>query len=52
VELRRVCKEFGLVPVDVADARYGSVKAWPAVAWRKVFEIDLAELFAHQGSPV
>lgn len=45
VALRRVTKEYGLTAVEVVDARYGSVKAWPAVAWREAFGIDLADAF-------
>lgn len=45
VELRKAAKEFGLAAVDVVDARYGSVKAWPAVAWRKCFGIELGDVF-------
>lgn len=45
VELRRVTKDYGLAAVSVVDPRYGSVKAWPAVAWRQCFSIDLSDLF-------
>ncbi len=45
VGLRKAAKEFGLSAVDVVDQRYGSVKAWPAAAWRKCFGIDLGDLF-------
>ena len=45
VGLRKAAKEFGLGAVDVVDQRYGSVKAWPAAAWRKCFGIDLGDLF-------
>lgn len=45
VGLRKAAKEFGLGAVDVVDQRYGSVKAWPAAAWRKCFGIELGDLF-------
>ncbi len=45
VGLRRVTAEYGLKAVSVMDQRYGSVKAWPAVAWRQCFGIDLDALF-------
>lgn len=45
VALRRVTKEYGLAAVEVVDARYGSVKAWPAIAWREAFGVDLADTF-------
>ena len=45
VELRRWCRENGAVAVDVADARYGTVKAWPADAWMHAYGIDLCALF-------
>lgn len=50
VALRKAAKEFGLAAVDVVDQRYGSVKAWPAAAWRKCFDIDLSELFPGRGA--
>ena len=45
VELRRWCRDNGAVAVDVADARYGTVKAWPADAWMHAYGIDLSALF-------
>lgn len=45
VDLRRATKQYGLEAVSVVDPRYGSVKAWPAVAWRECYGIDLADLF-------
>lgn len=45
VALRRATKEYGLAAVEVVDARYGSVKAWPAIAWREAYGIELAEIF-------
>lgn len=45
VALRRITREYGLQAVSVMDPRYGSVKAWPAVAWREAFGVDLSDLF-------
>jgi phage regulator Rha-like protein len=45
VALRRATKEYGLAAVEVVDARYGSVKAWPAIAWREAYAVELADLF-------
>lgn len=45
VALRKWCKKNDASAVDVVDARYGSVKAWPAGAWLAEFDIDLANLF-------
>lgn len=45
VSLRRATKQYGLEAVSVVDPRYGSVKAWPAVAWRECYGIDLSDLF-------
>lgn len=45
VELRKVTQQYGLQAVSVIDQRYGSVKAWPAVAWRECFGIDLEFIF-------
>lgn len=46
VELRRWCKAHDQNPVEVVDARYGTVKAWPAGAWLAVHGIDLSVLFS------
>lgn len=48
VDLRRVTQKYGLQAVSVVDARYGSVKAWPAVAWRECHGIELSDLFPGQ----
>lgn len=45
VALRRVTKEYGLEAVSVMDPRWGTAKAWPAVAWREAFGVDLSDLF-------
>jgi hypothetical protein len=49
VSLRQWCKSNGHTAVDVVDARYGTVKAWPAAAWLAAYGIDLCELFATNG---
>lgn len=45
VALRRVTKKYGLEAVSVMDPRWGTTKAWPAIAWREAFGIDLSDLF-------
>lgn len=49
IALRKWCNDNGIVAVDVADPRYGTVKAWPAQAWLEAFRIDLAILFQSCG---
>lgn len=49
VSLRQWCKANGHTAVDVVDARYGTVKAWPAAAWLAAYGIDLCGLFATNG---
>lgn len=46
VAMRKWCRENGVSPVDVVDDRYGTVKAWPAGAWKSAHDIDLRKLFA------
>lgn len=43
--LRKWCKAQGIKAIEVADARYGLVKAWPSAAWSAVFGVDLDVLF-------
>lgn len=43
--LRKYCKTNGLRPEKVHDPRWGVATAWPAVAWKAVYGIDLCELF-------
>lgn len=43
--LKAYCKGAGLEARKVADEQYGSVKAWPAMAWRDVHGIDLETIF-------
>ncbi|MEQ6331807.1 Rha family transcriptional regulator [Pseudomonas chengduensis] len=45
VALRRWCKRNNAQAVEVADERYGTVKAWPAGAWLEAFDICLEKLF-------
>lgn len=45
VSLRRWCKAHDVEPTEVVDPRYGTVKAWPAAAWREAHAIDLSEVF-------
>lgn len=45
VALRRVTKKYGLEAVSVMDPRWGTTKAWPAIAWHEAFGIDLPDLF-------
>lgn len=43
--LKAYCKDHTLDARKVVDEQYGSVNAWPAIAWRDVYGIDLDELF-------
>lgn len=43
--LRKWCKAQGVKAIEVVDARYGLVKAWPSAAWSAVFGVDLDVLF-------
>lgn len=43
--LRKWCKQKGVKPVEVVDARYGLVKSWPSAAWFDVYNVDLSKLF-------
>lgn len=43
--LRKWCKAQGIKAIEVVDARYGLVKAWPSAAWSAVFGVDLDVLF-------
>lgn len=43
--LRRWCRDNGITPFEVHDARYGSVKSWPAAAWRDMHGVELSEVF-------
>ncbi len=47
--LKAWCLEKGITPSSVPDARWGTVKSWPAGAWLAAFDIDLAELFGKGG---
>ncbi|SFN29874.1 ORF6N domain-containing protein [Izhakiella capsodis] len=43
--MRKWCKQHGLSAKDVPDETYGTVKAWPAEAWREVNSIILKRIF-------
>lgn len=43
--MRRWCKERNIEAAEVLDPLYGTVKAWPALAWMDCHGIDLAEMF-------
>ncbi|HHR5867634.1 ORF6N domain-containing protein [Providencia alcalifaciens] len=43
--LRKWCLENNVIPMEVHDDRYGSVKSWPAEAWKAVHDVELAKLF-------
>lgn len=49
VPLRRWCKLNNTPPIDVVDARFGTVKAWPAGAWLDAYGICLEKLFSLSG---
>lgn len=40
-ELKSTCALMGLEPIDIFDANYGTVKAWPADVWREVYALDI-----------
>ena len=44
--LKAACRDLGISPVDVFDANYGSVKAYPAAAWKYAYDINMADLIA------
>lgn len=43
--MKKWCAANGMQPKDVPDETYGSVKSWPAEAWKAVNEIDLKRMF-------
>lgn len=43
--MRKWCKENGQSAKDVPDETYGTVKAWPAEAWKAVNNVVLRKLF-------
>lgn len=43
--MRKWCKQNGLSAKDVPDETYGTVKAWPAEAWKAVNDINLKKVF-------
>lgn len=48
--LRKWCKAQGVKAIEVVDARYGLVKAWPSAAWSAVFGVDLDVLFSGESA--
>lgn len=43
--LKKWCEQRGLSAVSVPCQRWGTAKAWPALAWKDVYSVDLVELF-------
>lgn len=43
--MKKWCAANGLIPKDVPDETYGTVKSWPLQAWKEVNGIDLKKLF-------
>ena len=43
--MKKWCAANGMEPKDVPDATYGSVKSWPAEAWKAVNNVVLNKLF-------
>lgn len=40
-DLKSTCALMGLEPIDIFDANYGTVKAWPADVWREVYALEI-----------
>ena len=40
-ELKTTCSLMGLTPIDIFDANYGTVKAWPAEVWLEVYALEI-----------
>lgn len=43
--MRKWCRENGVSAKDVPDESYGTVKAWPAAAWKAVNNVELKKIF-------
>ncbi|OUY09027.1 Rha family transcriptional regulator [Acinetobacter populi] len=43
--LRAWCKSYDVEPLKVHDDLYGTVKSYPAQAWKDVYNVDLSALF-------
>lgn len=43
--MKKWCAANGKSPKDVPDETYGTVKSWPAEAWKAVNDIDLKRIF-------
>ena len=41
--LKSTCTELELEPIDVFDANYGTVKAYPMEAWKEAYGLELTE---------
>ena len=40
-ELKSTCALMGLEPIDIFDANYGTVKAWPSEVWCEVYALEI-----------
>ena len=40
-ELKSTSALMGLEPIDIFDANYGTVKAWPAEVWMEVYALEI-----------
>ncbi|MEN3930694.1 BRO family protein [Microvirga sp. W0021] len=45
VPMRRWCRTNNIAVNNVLDPRWGTVKAWPAQAWKEVHDVDLSMIF-------
>lgn len=43
--LRKWCRENEVIPHEVEDPRFGTVKSWPRAAWLAVYDVDLRKIF-------
>ena len=43
-ELKSACKDLEIKPIDIFDANYGTVKAYPKEAWNEAYGIKLEEV--------
>lgn len=39
--LKSACNEMGALPIDVFDANYGTVKAYPVAVWLEAYALDV-----------
>ena len=40
-ELKSTCALMGFDSIDIFDANYGTVKAWPAEVWQEVYALEI-----------